>query len=98
MLPMRTTTAVWTYRTQSKTEFVTVKYSPAGAELWVGTYSGPDGTFTSSHYANAVAVDPAGDVLVTGVSEGVGTGRDFATLKYSSRSHRKRMVNRRMRW
>lgn len=61
-------------------DYTTVKYSPAGEELWVSRYSGP-GNGTDSAYA--VEVDSADNVLVTGHSVGIDTGADYATVKYS---------------
>src|SRR5713226_2701691 len=50
-------------------------------EEWVARYNGP----ASGHdAANAMALDAAGNVYVTGGSTGVGTGLDCATVKYDS--------------
>ncbi len=62
------------------TEFATVAYSSAGVPLWTNLHNGPGG---GSAAARAVAVDRAGDVVVTGNSSGVGTSADFVTIKYS---------------
>jgi hypothetical protein len=61
-------------------DYTTVKYSPTGEQLWASRYSGPD---SGIDHSNAIAVDGAGNVYVTGFSEGAGTGRDYATIKYS---------------
>lgn len=64
----------------STADYLTVGYSSAGAPLWTNRYdaSGED-------VATAVAVDGQGNVFVTGRSfGGVGSGVDYATLKYSS--------------
>lgn len=61
-------------------DFATVAYEVAtGAQLWVARYSGPvDGAG-----ARAIAISPDGArVLVTGESQGDGTGTDFATIAY----------------
>lgn len=59
--------------------FATVKYDSDGNELWVATYDGGFG----DDQARAIAVDPAGNVYVTG--EGYGgliTGLNYVTIKY----------------
>ncbi|HMJ89504.1 MAG TPA: FG-GAP-like repeat-containing protein [Candidatus Acidoferrum sp.] len=59
----------------SSSDFVTLKYSGPGEAIWTNVYNGRrpgDGR------PSAVAVDPSGDIVVTG------GGLDFATVKYSS--------------
>jgi Secretion system C-terminal sorting domain/Beta-propeller repeat len=60
--------------------YTTIKLSPAGTQLWQISYHGPAGDVD---VANAIAVDRLGNVYVTGESIGIGTGSDFATIKYS---------------
>jgi len=62
-------------------DYVTVRYNSAGIEQWSARYNGPG---NSTDRANAVALDKAGNVYVTGMSFGTGTDYDYATLKYSS--------------
>jgi hypothetical protein len=64
-------------------DYVTIKYSPAGDELWVKRYIGPGAAENNDDYALALAVDGSGNVYVTGHSPGSGTGDDIATIKYS---------------
>lgn len=62
-------------------DYAIVKYDTNGNELWVVRYDGP------AHYsdaAQALAVDAAGSVYVTGHSTGSGTSVDYATVKYDA--------------
>jgi Beta-propeller repeat len=65
----------------SSYDYVTIKYSGAGAPLWTNLYNGPA---NSADYAAAVAVDGSGNVFVTGDSLGSGSIADYATVAYSS--------------
>ena len=60
-------------------DYATIKYSSTGEELWVKRYNGPG---NGGDESNAMAVDNAGNVYVTGSSEGSGTDSDYATIKY----------------
>jgi uncharacterized delta-60 repeat protein len=66
---------VGTYR-----DYATIKYAPDGDTLWVKRYNGPENSYDAAY---ALAVDDSGNVYVTGESEGVGTFRDYATIKYA---------------
>ncbi|WP_426062014.1 SBBP repeat-containing protein [Hymenobacter sp. B1770] len=61
-------------------DYVTMKYSPTGQQLWAARYNGPA---NSRDEPNALAMDAAGNAYVTGISTGVGSGTDYATVKYS---------------
>ena len=60
-------------------DYATVKYDPEGNELWVRRYDGPAG---STDRACALAVTPSGYVFVTGESQGLTGGGDYATVAY----------------
>lgn len=60
----------------AETDYVTIKYSPAGKQLWAKRYNG-EGSF--SDYAYDIAVDGAGNAIVTGQSS---PGNPH-TIKYS---------------
>ena len=57
------------------------KYSSDGVPLWTNFYNGPG---NGDDRALAVALDGSGNVVVTGFSTGIGSGYDYATIKYSS--------------
>jgi len=59
-------------------DYYTIKYDNSGNLIWRARYNYADGV----DEAAAIAVDTAGNVFVTGRSEGTITGFDFATVKY----------------
>jgi len=62
-------------------DYATVMYSPEGIEQWVARYDGPA---NGADYPVGIVLDNLGNTYVTGYSNGVGTGRDCATIKYDS--------------
>jgi hypothetical protein len=62
-------------------DYATVKYDPAGTELWVQRYNGPG---NSTDKATALALDGSGNVYVTGwsIQSGPDYYFDIATIKY----------------
>ncbi len=65
----------------SKNQYVTIKYNSAGQSVWTNTYVGPA---LAGDLATGIALDPSGNVYVTGQSAGIGSGNDYATIKYSN--------------
>ena len=61
-------------------DYATIRYNPAGEQQWVARYNGPE---YGSDYTTALTLDIAGNVYVTGLSSGLGTGYDYATIKYN---------------
>ncbi|MBK8095185.1 MAG: choice-of-anchor D domain-containing protein [Verrucomicrobiaceae bacterium] len=64
----------------------TAKYAAAdGALLWEKRYNGPaNGLANGFDLANSMAVDNAGNVIITGQSDGSGTASDYYTAKYAA--------------
>ena len=60
--------------------FMVVKFSgDSGEAIWTSSYDGPPGWYD---VASTVAMGPAGSVIVAGLSDGSGTGWDWATVAY----------------
>jgi uncharacterized delta-60 repeat protein len=62
-----------------KRAYATVKYSPAGEEIWVRRFEGSAG---EDDFATAIAIDINDNVYVTGSSGVTSSDRDYVTLKY----------------
>ncbi len=60
-------------------DYVTLAYSPTGEQLWVARYDGPVGGDDIGERIEFAA----GQVYVSGWSDGGDTGDDFATIAYS---------------
>lgn len=61
-------------------DYSTAKFNASGQLVWNSRYNNIG---TGNHQPSSVAVDAAGDVYVTGSSDGDGTtGKDIATVKY----------------
>jgi len=64
-------------------DYATIKYNTAGEEQWTAVYD----SASSSDKANAIKVDNAGNVYVTGSSVSA-TNNDYATVKYNAAGQR----------
>jgi hypothetical protein len=64
----------------SAEDYATLEYDSLGVEQWVARYDGPGNDYDG---ANAIAIDNANNVYVTGFSQGSGTSLDYATVKYN---------------
>ncbi len=62
-------------------EIATVKYDSNGDLSWERRYNGVG---NADDFASAMIVDGSGNIYITGYSDGVGTGKDYITLKYNS--------------
>ena len=63
----------------TNSDYMTLKYNPAGVQQWLQTYNGPN---SGSDEALSETLDKFGNVYVTGFSSGY--YYDYATIKYSS--------------
>jgi uncharacterized delta-60 repeat protein len=73
--------AGWSMGSGTSYDFATVKYNSSGDQLWVARYNGPANV---DDQAGWLALDPSGNVYVTGYGTGSGTDKDFTTIKYNS--------------
>jgi hypothetical protein len=71
----------YTEGTDTDTDYTTIKYDSDGNEVWVALYNGPGNWFD---LAQDIAIDSWGNVYVTGISAGLDTGWDCATIKYDA--------------
>jgi hypothetical protein len=61
-------------------DFATIKYDTNGNQVWVARYNGP---VNDQDWASALAIDPTGNILITGYSWSGGIDEwDYATVKY----------------
>ncbi|MBK7447379.1 MAG: SBBP repeat-containing protein [Ignavibacteria bacterium] len=69
------------YATQAGTgyDFTTIKYDPFGNQIWLRKYNNG-----LNDVCEDMTIDKTGYIYLTGYSDGSGTDRDYATLKYDS--------------
>jgi uncharacterized delta-60 repeat protein len=62
-------------------DITTIKYNISGSLQWVKTYNG---TASAEDRPSGIAVDPSGNVYVTGYTNSTGSSDDYITIKYNS--------------
>jgi len=65
----------------SATDYLTIKYSASGVELWRATLDSQSGMFD---VARAIALDADGNLHVTGSGRNSSSHEDYLTVKYNS--------------
>ena len=68
------------YSASGNNDYITIKYDSNGDTVWVRYYNGPG---NNRDVVRAITIDDAGNVYVTGESNGTGN-YDIATIKYNS--------------
>jgi len=70
----------WSGGANNSHDITTIKYDPDGTELWVKRYNG---SADDNDYGYWLALDPSGNVYVTGQSVETGSDNDITTIKYA---------------
>ena len=71
----------WSTGNGTVSDYATIKYDGNGSQLWVARYNGPANGYDLAY---ALTLDNAGNVYVTGWSQGNFTDADYATIKYDA--------------
>jgi hypothetical protein len=61
-------------------DMLTIKYDNDGNQRWISVYNGPG---NSEDASNALVLDEAGNIYITGFAVGTNSTSDYATLKYT---------------
>jgi hypothetical protein len=69
------------YGASGNHDYLTIAYNSSGVQQWVQRYNGPG---NGDDQANALALDGAGNVYVTGRSFSSNGNQDYATIAYNS--------------
>ena len=62
-------------------DYTTIKYNSSGVQQWIQIYNGSDNW---NDVATSMQIDNSANVYITGISTGIGTSYDYATIKYNS--------------
>jgi hypothetical protein len=62
-------------------DYATIKYNSTGVQQWVARYNGPGNNYD---VGGCIKVDGFGNIYVAGLSTGIVTNCDYATIKYNS--------------
>ncbi len=68
-------------QTGSDQDYITIKYDSNGNQVWIVIYNGPG---NGEDFPSSNAIDAQGNIYVTGYSTGIGTQRDYCTIKYNN--------------
>ncbi|RDV13633.1 T9SS C-terminal target domain-containing protein [Pontibacter diazotrophicus] len=80
------------YTEETHYDYITLRYEASdGEETWVSRYNGDAGY---EDWANAIAVDNAGGVYVTGYSHLLDTHQEYATVRYDAATGEESWVSR----
>ena len=69
-----------TFEAAAINDYIIIKYSAGGDELWHKTYNG---TSNGNDNMTSITADVSGNAVITGTSVGAGSGLDIVTIKYS---------------
>lgn len=67
-------------------DYTLIKYNSSGQEKWVQLYNGSDG---GNDLVTDIAISKDNSIYITGISEGLGTNSDYATIKYDVNGNEK---------
>ncbi len=77
--------------TSTNTNYITVKYSNTGTEVWANQYNGP---INGEDIASSIGLLGTNSVIVTGKSWGTALNYDYATVRYNSSTGNQNQVSR----
>ena len=70
----------------SRHDFITAKYDQKGRQQWLVKYDGP---VHGREFPAAAALDPSGNFVITGRSDGDGSGYDICTIQYDTNGNQR---------